>query len=156
MNILVLEDNPAPRALIVEYLDRRLHFHSFLPGPGRPDCYMNDDPEVHDSGCLGHIFPDGWGPHGPTDYSVKAPDADALWGLADELAKPDTDGAAIDRLCSFPDRRAADIMIVDLALSTDEETELKATGGNRRPFLLETEWTWDDPDDSGAHPLTCA
>lgn len=140
MNILVLEDAPATRAWIAEYLHERLHHHAFEPSRARRGAYGVADRDLYNSGLASHLLPESWKAPHHADYDIVVPDTDAVKALADNPLEP----GALDKLYSFVDGRDADILIVDLALNQKQQEDLVRVGGNRVP--RDDGYGWCDPD----------
>jgi CheY-like chemotaxis protein len=151
LHILVIEDAAPTSAAIARYLGSSLWRVGYESGPDRPDGYNGRDPHTTEAGALGHLLPhESWGPYRHAEFDVCPVTPTELRRLAGVAKDPEELVDELDKIGMkrFKAGGSYDVLVVDLALSSDEQEQLVQAGGN----LVEQDGKfvvgpWDDEDE---------
>jgi CheY-like chemotaxis protein len=113
INILVLEDKDPTRRVIATHLGD--HLHELVRK-------RSDATDIEAAGALAHLLPANWGPYRPAHFDVVSPTYGELEKLSALPKLSLRQGLCEISEREFCDHGRPDILVVDLALSDDEQT----------------------------------
>ncbi|HEX7292418.1 MAG TPA: hypothetical protein VF250_14960 [Conexibacter sp.] len=105
---------------------------AFEPSEEREGAFRNTDPHLGEHGALAHLLPEDWGPYRPSHFDVWCPGGAELRRLNELARDPEKLDQELARLSleRFADGNSHDVVVVDLALSLEQQIRLIEEGGN--------------------------